>query len=1063
MNIIALFQDHYLFKSWEVKDGPSPPHKMRIALNLICLFGQRYAEEIRAKLDAPHKKTFHNFRWAFYEIQKNLEVGINKCRKLYDFSVAKVLSEFPKTQNESKVFELLKKSSYEMLPFIQKARFQYKNPEQETIDAIEEARDKSFWLLLDTLERGVEERKGEEITEIDKKAIIQFYFKTGALVLNGRIIYWNEMVRMWGNLNRDNRLKFSNFLHLWKFRELIDEDGYSPVEAFTKDKNENGSFRKFLCECSIHSIEENLGVIVSSRARDLIIKKFRESEKIRSDVCYLSADREFATRSLSKEEPSYFLVRSFQIFQRLLRKFEVPEVVKSALLDALLFRDPNWDEKDFLELLTQEDKKWVLSAAHESVVDVVDIRIDSPRHERKNQDLEKDDWGKEKGSFQKAWEGLSRIISSLSNRSTTFCQSNCWNMLLFLWENPQRDICVETLLKLSGLDNFHIDLRACLNFFSLNANFSKDHSKLFLSVYREVIQYLEEKKLIVKNPEALFFDPAIRFDFQQFMHIMRHIAWFVQQIPTHVSSNDKGYYSMLLQYISNRVSKPLIELLNDGPYIGVDNKEALIPILFEGKYKPFEQGKEPDISKRWSRQVFVKAIQEKYQFSPRQIFAIYVGFLHIENARKIEQIEKLVTRFTEIFPYVNKNVIYFLYLSCACDLEPLEKFIEYREEWIREAGIHNKFVLSREACERMIAEIDLFLESFEAQGQPDGEFEKDKQRLKRFLLQTVFSAEQVLSDVFRITDLTHEGGIRWQNSFLGTHEGKMFLLAECKIGVYLHWFIVKGCPTLVMSYLDISDNRGLTACHSMQGLQDEFESEEKRKDFYGLLSKLATIVLEEEARHEPENDGEETPEAWAKAFDGVEEVIEEHRTIGADTLARIWDFLKRVKLSYRNLHFGILGTPNDKYENENGPRGMFPFQNTVALLPKELLDQQQEKRNYLPDADAQDLKIIGELFCKKTKEPTTLKLQLHVEGGPREIFYEVQPQGGVIEEEAKGRGADNIPSPFKSEDRLIVLSVGNTKLPFRYSLKLLRDQDNFGRFFHFHNLLLKLLVNLYRK
>src|SRR3990167_2602765 len=164
------------------------------AVQLLDLFGQRYAKAIRTKLTCSVQCVFGQCHSAFVEIQKRLQEGDMHYSQITHPQTFQVLKNYSEAVNHLDSFHQFKQCSYGLLPFPQKMIVTYANLDLNELKQCEQMRERGFHLLVEALSQGA-----DKLFSLDEELVVtRLYFRGGALVHKGKIVFFSEMVHLWG-------------------------------------------------------------------------------------------------------------------------------------------------------------------------------------------------------------------------------------------------------------------------------------------------------------------------------------------------------------------------------------------------------------------------------------------------------------------------------------------------------------------------------------------------------------------------------------------------------------------------------------------------------------------------------------------------------------------------------------------------------------------------------------------------------------------------------------------------------------------------------------------------
>lgn len=983
------------------------PKTIDAAIELIDLFGQRYAKEVRKKLEKPVQVLFDQSYNVFFEIQKQLLEG-NRCYSQVSHpKTFEMLKKFPEAASQLDIFHRLKEKSYSLRPFPQIAFVQNKNLDLDELRRVERQKEEGVVLLCEALESMRAFSKEEEM------AIERVYFRGGAVVYNKEIIFFSEIVHLWGMLDHSNLDFQTRMLVQLKPREWVD-DRARVIPQLLAFGPERLTFRQFLVRCSLVGIEQHIECPLLPLARSELTAKLIDSESIRSDLSYFLADRQACFRcDFDKlQRPSAPLLRSFQLFFQLSDPILVNH--RSSLLSILLHMN-EIPECDGL-------------------------------------------------AFRQAWSYLQRSLSAIHQQEVSFINptpeaeelihdSLSGELFLFYLKLPKSETFVYFLEELSRLPNFSMTLRDALDFLKAHVNTSVVERSLFIEQYNDVIEILKGNEICLENTKYLFVVPPIPFLGD--LVFRERTNRFIEEVMRFAEKGHKDTeFSWMLRQFIFHPQEIKFTLLHHCQEMGVKvSKELLFEVLYKN-LEPFEL--EPPREVYQEAMGLASRIQERYRFTESQIFSIYVEILRLilrgEGAlvRKMSQVIHEIANFC---PALKNDTIYFLFrYHPQIDPEEIDQFTRLRADWVKNEQL-GRFVIDAEQYRPILDTITAFVEPLAAaSSQKDGG--KFFVEFQRALWSSFFPPLQPIVDFFRVTDVTTDG-IAWGEEIWKTHEGQLkMILKQADIGVYFNWAIYNEQPVFFMSFFNVRSRTAHSVFLPVGKTVDEIA--DISIPFWGLLIVLIQQVLREEAHQNVPKEEDENPDAWVQSFVGAKETLGNFPEVTPQ-----WDFIKQLKLNYRNLFLSAAAGRRLEDFPSYDPLvvaslgHIFPSHPRGSLLPTALLELEIRPEFFIPDASLEFLETFRGRMDRSTPM-TDFGLELRTANGSFPISCRVQTVNEFVEINVEGTRNERTPPPSELEGRYMILSIGSeVHLPLRYPSEVIGDQEKFNAYFDFHNLLLK--------
>lgn len=1037
-----------------------PQIALQFARSLFEIFGGRFSKELRAQLSDP--SVFNQVHRAFHEIQDRLKAGMAGYADLDCPATAKLIDGYrEESQNDTLVFEDLKERSYWIHPFPQKVLMEHPSPELKILAKIERVRYRAFHQLLNRLkaeERGLEKKEEDRVQPDplpleEELPMTKLYFGGGVIVYEGEVVYFSEMVTMWGNLNPTNEQRVKQLLGQLTMRNWAQADT-KQVEAFLNLRSPQHSFGRFLILCSIHVVEKQLRTVFSPSVAAALEQKFGVEEN-RSDLCYF-------TRKISRfyewdisafQRLSTPLLRSFQLFLFFTRNFDLSAEVHNTLLMILLHMDSNWKEK---QLLSFSQRKWKGSS-----IDPIEM-----------------------DAFHTAWKGLEKIVSCVAKKQVSFSapapedgdlfkRQECSNLLFFLWAHPERKAFVDSISTFSTLPRFSMTLGTVLAFCTTNQNkYGGSSATSLCEGYAQVAKAFQSRGVEEEGIEHVFFDPPLQILPIMFPALERAEQFTVRFVNAMQQYTDfprkKKFYLMLRQFIFHP-NLLMFDLLQDARYFRANLSNALLWVALSKSHRGFDPEPIPTGSSRDHAQELTTEIQQAYQLTDEHIFLIYLETMRLVIRKEegvVREISAFVRQLVSFCPAIEKEVFFFLFhYHPGVNAASLSMFQQEREAWVRNEAQLDRFVIDQKFYLNIEEQAFEFAHSLSAECKDSEIAEAFNKTLQASLLSAFFPPLKPLTDYFRIKRITAEGA-QWGEPSWKTHVGQLkFVLGEGNIGIYFNWSIQKGYPVLFMSFFNRKEGEAYSAFIPLEVPAAEIETDPRRKAFYGLLVNLASQVLREKADGDVPDGAPETPDSWIRVFLGVKEAIDGYAeefangTLTPGDLDKIWDFLKRVKCSYRNLFHSRRSLLSDDPNVVASQGHIFTSHPRGALLPPSLFEDQPHKEWYIPDGSDPCVASCQDLFNHPTTKPEPLQLSLNMPDGTYPTFYHAQTAAQVTGPIEKRTHRNEVAPPIELEEGMFVtLSVNEVRVPLRYPPEALENRDLFRQYFDRHNLFLKSAV-----
>ena len=340
-----------------------------------------------------------------------------------------------------------------------------------------------------------------------------------------------------------------------------------------------------------------------------------------------------------------------------------------------------------------------------------------------------------------------------------------------------------------------------------------------------------------------------------------------------------------------------------------------------------------------------------------------------------------------------------------------------------------------------------------------------------------FPPIQPLLDMFRISGLSRDKGIRWGSLYLVTHLGWYKpVLKNHSVGVYINWDVIDGYPYLFFCFYDQKTRKGHAQSIQLnipiQSLQGK-----NRVAFFSFFYTFSQMVFKERPDHEVshENCELDNSQKWEECFAGLSEAIHSYEddirngNLTREKIDKAWDFVFQVRVAYRNLYL------NQVRQIDFIPdRELYPWQiakngniyENESLIPEYWQRRLLDISPYRPDPTEEFLQSIFSNIFQLNYAPEFLHLNLKI--AYDEDRVEVFPIKSWVRcatdllmgQNLDEKNWDARAIPFQDTDGYyITLSIdiegGSINVPLYYPGQICKDVLRFQDYFKFHNLLLK--------
>jgi len=932
---------------------------------------------------------------------------------------------------------------------------------------IQNARDDAFKLLNSVLSGGTISNEGEEL------CVTQLLWSGGALQDKS----YKDVLDEWGAIS-----KKQNQARVQLMDQLKTNSWITPLkrdeESKSSDSSEELSFKDYLIAQTIQSVEDHFADWMvknlhkemglsqkfkfSSTAQKYLVK-IMQSEISRSDIAHFCTNLDFLFGVNWKKSENQLkkLFTTLQAFLVLVRQFQVSNKKCSDLLEMML-HCPSFD--------------------FESMIASID-QIGDP------------------DSFNCAWDDFEVIMGGLKAQNYLE-DSFSFFIFIYLLETGS-PIYAPFFQNMSKYRAMTLTPKIVYDFLIRNQNLNKQEADLLSAATGSVLQLLNVNEFDYPQPESLFLDPPINV--RKSEEILKNAedsaGVFIKFIDESMLWT-AGTQRLLNHYIYHPHPE-VFELIRDLPELQ-PREECIAEVLSLSSSFSLDLNMK---SEREFAMSFLKAIRQKYDFKPQELFSLYVGFIqYISDKRvnEIHQMAKFIHRLEEFCPSLNSTIAYFLFRFLPKNSTHLiDRLDEIKSSYVDMK--RDGFILDQKAYELIVKNIEdlsLYLQVTST------ESDKFSVSIKNALFRSFFPPIQCLTDYFRISGLSCVDGIRWAADFLQTHEGQFrSVFSKSNMGIFIHWQLVAGYPVLFLSFADQKSAQSafiLMNCRVDEDLswKKEIENEEKgeeekkgespltfRRQFFSYLFNVSQHVFNEEVDSDTlldvSDQMEEGREKWMMYYPGLKETLDMYE-LDDQYADRVWEFMKKVKLAYRNLYLAktlnLSPESDPKSALQSAAQGNIYMSKTFPrgiLIPEYLQSIESNHEFYIPDLDEKGVEIARILFSKKTGikkleiNQYLIQLCLTSDGlnsDKHTLQYQVQEPdeliGCPLEKIPKDKYYEHIALPIDQvEGTYVTLSIAfdnsteqkSIGLPMHYPADVLADPAKFLERFDRHYLFMKSL------
>lgn len=748
---------------------------------LLETFGPYYIDQIRDKLKSKDRGLFDKVYPSYMEIQKKLQDGPVAYHPTALPLTRAVIGYHPKLEAG---YEDLERGSYEVLPFSQKI-LTYKRCNEEVLREIEGVRKRAFAQMIGGL------RGSQNLPVEEELALTHLYYNGGAIVHQGKTVYFSELIGHWQGESR------VQFLESLTMRDWVEERPNKTLNFKGAD-----SFKEFLVQCSIDVLQNHLRVEFSASLRKIFSDAFQD-EGIRSDVDYFIARGGVSSEFPDRPSKPYLLAMGRFIL-----------VARGAEQAPIL-----------LEMLIRQ----------------------------RDQPLPKFEAGQIE-AFSDALSGLDLLLQLFGEENLKGAPLY-WDFLYLLWKHPRRDFLVTTLSPFCKQEGVKLSVQRLYRFCKENENVPDHFTEVYLKVLKVLgdnhIDFRDGEALFLDSDRKLpdefptVEDAVVRTkEFVEHMrqyespkdrryllllrhYILKPFGWVFPLLEDTVALGIANLSRELLEEILFAAGEPIAvapAIREKVRQIGRQLKErygfADAPTFL--LYLEILRQKEPDTVMRATSHL----ISELESFTPdlkKNVIYFLYRYHPPVPAEAVSYLRKLKEEWKKDLDRLT--------------IEPGGRTIEQLLDilWLEPMG-------------RSLTEIEAKIKNFIAPLSQACPVEAEQgvftTALNKPLRQSFFLAFQPLNEYFCIKDIA--GGISWLNAEVATHLGQLkFVLGET-VGVHLHWDIYKDRPTLSISFLNAKKKIARSAFLSLDISANRLAKDpDRRRKFYGDLFALGMHLFNE--------------------------------------------------------------------------------------------------------------------------------------------------------------------------------------------------------------------------
>ncbi len=976
---------------------------------LLQIFGRRYFSELSQKLEKPLQVELEGISRAHYEIQAQIEVN-------QDFYLEQ---KFPITKNlvkrycspsvsRDEFFFLLQKGSYDTLPFIQRTIL-YPKSNLGVVRRLEESRSDAFYLLLKNLPKDFgadpEEKEIEQKSPPSLFLSAKLLYGSGALVYRGEVLYYSDLLGDWARISMRNKsavdqLKETLGIEQWiRGREPEVHLIWDGISSIGVDCNQH-SFQTFLIECTIKTLEESFAIEFSSSLKEYLFALL-ECEIVRLDIAYFCGHRLLENLDFSRfPRFSRPILLAFRTFTRMLEFFEVEKKDQALLLELIL------------------------------------IQVRNP----KLLEEKKDSLFKDNSLFAFAWKAVN-TLSPLVGQSVK--SGSCYSLLFFFLEDSSRERFFRLFIQLHEVFQSSIAFPIIFDFCQENKDVDGAVLQQFLSIYTQILSHFSSVDSI--HAERLFLDlPLSLGSGGGLSNLLERAQQFFRFMDEYGIALDESSLPLLRDYLHKPCMNTYI-LFADAPDLKIDSLQATdiagaLSLLTE----PLPEIIEAE-DKREAIQIALE-LKQQYLFSNVQTFSLYfetLNQLSKGNRESFAAIESFILELETFCPSISLEDFFFLYRYQPF-LKGLDRLKELKSQFLN--ADRECFILPQTLVQEILQTSESFPESIvPANLELQTKFRSSISQSIRLLF---FAPIQPLIDYFKIAGFDFSDQVQWGSFHLITHLGQLKEVPNSSVAIYLDWEKVGEFPVLFFSFTDLGSRVSRSTRIILDVPVDEMNQVAgKRQSFFAYLNTVTSHIFKEQVEDPaPE---QESVENWISCFTSLKEDVAmynqdiDNGLLKEEHLQNLWEFLKKVKVAYRNLYLEVV-------------HGYHPYKG-------------EELESYdAPLLSKEHLQHTCRVFSAANKEPISLHLNLNIPmNGGKDLTYPLSFHvetasdllGAPVEEIRKNWDSRGLPIDEVVQGKYVTLSIQYLKQTLRktlhYPYSALSDLNTFQMYFDFHQFLLR--------
>lgn len=466
-------------------------------------------------------------------------------------------------------------------------------------------------------------------------------------------------------------------------------------------------------------------------------------------------------------------------------------------------------------------------------------------------------------------------------------ESDCFDVLLFLIENPFREIYRDLFIELSQLEGMHLDMTLVKDFCYNNSQLDTQIEaarwkvKVFIEIYQSIAEKM--KDLFPKAPdeplldketfsntcsfiiqlEKIFLSPVITLS-NEVVYKLKEAKegkidfFFEKMYPYKDKITGPDFYEMARRFFLGWIQRVHFLLLEDHAKLGVQEitYDLLVEIFLQplSNQAPIKEGgagitldRARELAQRKIQSVLLQSLEAGFSEAKRVLIYFEWVSLYIQGKGKvIEEASLLIGEIQKWVGPLNSNTIYALFLYHPEALQELRECVAIRQTIMTQDVMH--FILEPTLRRNFTDSIQRFCDKLAS----IDEIAATQVQLQQMLAYSFLPPIQPVTDILKIQSWDGKSGlITYQSDHIATHRGRVKSpfgrdYDGKSVSVLPKWIQIYDQAILHVCYYNFENRSARAFQLPLVSLPSLYNP----PSFFSFLSDMALILLQEKVLEE---------------------------------------------------------------------------------------------------------------------------------------------------------------------------------------------------------------------